>query len=162
MGPRGYRAAVAAIPVKIVFDASAEPWRSVGWTKQKRRSAAAASSSKYSISNGSRMDFGTGDKHCLTQRLCFPFLSSEGPLVWTVWKGHRRMVLLDAHDRIVAYGDRLMCAISDDAATATVPSCRWKLLVAEILVTYVALRVQMQRLKEWKTAENNERAYTAQ
>ncbi|RYP20726.1 hypothetical protein DL765_002676 [Monosporascus sp. GIB2] len=143
----------AAIPVEIVFDRFS--WAMViRWADRAGVTfGSSSSSSRYSISIGSRTDFGTGDKHCLTQRLYFPFLSSEGPLVWTVRKGHRRMVLLDAYDRVVAYGDLLLCVFSDDDTTAALPSCRRRLLVAEILVTYVALRVQMQRFEEWKMAE---------
>ncbi|RYP86177.1 hypothetical protein DL769_000789 [Monosporascus sp. CRB-8-3] len=154
----------AAVPVEIVFDRFS--WAMViRWTDRARATFgnSSSSSSRHSISSGSRTDFGTGDKHCLTQRLYFPFLSSEGPLVWTVRKGHRGMVLLDAYDRVVAYGDLLLCVFDDDDDnTTTLPPCRRRLLVAEILVTYVALRVQMQRLEEWKTAEENQRQYIAQ
>ncbi|RYO80152.1 hypothetical protein DL766_000405 [Monosporascus sp. MC13-8B] len=150
----------AAIPVEIVFDRFS--WAMVIRWADRAGAAFGSSSSRYCISSGLRTDFGTGNKHCLTQMLYFPFLSSEGPLIWTVRKGHRKMVLLDAYDRVVAYGDLLLCVFSDDDTTTTLPSCRRRLLVAEIMVTYAALRVQMQRLEEWKTAEENERAYTAQ
>ncbi|RYP89534.1 hypothetical protein DL770_004353 [Monosporascus sp. CRB-9-2] len=143
----------AAIPVEIVFDRFS---RAIAIDWKDRAGTTFGSSSRYSISSGSRTDFGTGDGRCLTQKLCFPFLSSEGPLVWTVRKGHQTMVLLDAYDRVVAYGGLLLCVFPDDTATTTVPPCRRRLLVAEILVTYVALRVQMQRLEEWETAMFNE------
>ncbi|RYO75410.1 hypothetical protein DL764_010458 [Monosporascus ibericus] len=152
----------APIPVEIVFDRFS--WAmAIRWTDRAETTFGdSSSSSRYIISSGPRTDFGTGDKHCLTQRLYFPFLSSEGPLVWTVREGHRRMVLLDAYDRVVAYGDLLLCVFSDGTATTTASPYRWRLLVAEILVTYVALTVQMQRLEEWKTALKSETECTAQ
>ncbi|RYP37559.1 hypothetical protein DL767_002867 [Monosporascus sp. MG133] len=138
--PAEHRSAV--IPVEIVFDRFS--WAmAIRWTDRAGTtfggSSSCSSNSRYSISSGPRTDFGTGDKHCLMQRLCFLFVSSEGLLVWTVRKGHRRMALLDAYDRVVAYDDLLLCVFSDDTATTTVPPCRQRLLVAEILVMYVAL-----------------------
>ena len=111
-----------------------------------------------------KQDFGLGDSRCITQRLYLPFLSSAGPLVWTTRKmgtiigqigrgrGQRdeSLVLLDAYDRVVAYGD---LAVYDRGMPLE--------LLAEILATYAALRVQLLRLEQWKEAYKNQQDHEA-
>ena len=111
-----------------------------------------------------RQNFGLGDSRCLTQLLYFPFLSSAGPLVWTTrkmgtveeqasrsrGKNDESLVLLDAYDRVVAYGD--LWVYDRDMPLE---------LLAEILVTYAALRVQLLRLEQWKEAEKNREDHEA-
>jgi hypothetical protein len=91
-------------------------------------------------------NLGVHDDRCVAQRLYFPFLSSGGPLIWTVRKGMKGMVLLDAYDRVVAFGDLEVCDIGIS-----------KTLVEEIVLTYLALRIQTQRFKERIQAVSNER-----
>ncbi|KAI0441191.1 hypothetical protein F4803DRAFT_524503 [Xylaria telfairii] len=88
---------------------------------------------------------GVDNLKCITQRPYLPFLSSAGPMVWTHRKGLQGPVLLDAYDRVVAYGELNIC---DKDTTPEV--------LADIVVTYIALRVQTKRYIDYKAAENAE------
>lgn len=111
-----------------------------------------------------RHAFGLKDGRCVTQNLYFPFLSSEGPLIWTTrkmrniggepvngrGKADDAMVLVDAYDRVVAYGDLW---VYDRNMSPE--------LLGDILVTYAAMRIQLQRLQQWREAEKNQQEHEA-
>ena len=112
-----------------------------------------------------RHDFGLKDGRCVTQNLYFPFLSSEGPLIWTTRKmgnvggepvpnrGKKTddaLVLVDAYDRVVAYGDLW---VHDQNMSPE--------LLGDILITYAAMRIQLQRLEQWGEAEKNQQEHEA-
>ncbi|KAI0145273.1 hypothetical protein GGR57DRAFT_303464 [Xylariaceae sp. FL1272] len=94
---------------------------------------------------------GANNLKCITQRPYLPFLSCAGPMVWTHRKGLKGPVLLDAYDRVVAYGELNIC---DKDMPIEV--------LGEIVTSYIALRVQIGRYLDYEAAEDAERQSRSQ